>query len=493
MCYIPPRAALPGGGANDASEALMRRTLLHGATILTMDPRLGDLRPGDLLIEDDRIAVVAPRIDASSAERIDASNFIIIPGLINTHMHTWQAGLRAVSSNWTLLEYFRWMHAGLATRFLPEDIRIANLAGALNQINCGVTTLVDWCHNNPTPAHTDAAIDGLRESGIRAAFFHGSPKPDPKPGERHFSEIPHPRAEIERLLRGPFASREQLLTLGLAILGPHYSTLEVSLHDFRLAREFDLIASMHQGGGPAKTPGGWDALEREGLVGEHINVVHGNDLSDEQLARFVENGVTFSITAECEMSMGHGHPITGRLRKLGAAPSLGIDLESANSGELLIAARIALAHQRSLDNALARIETGNITQSSSIPVREALEWVTLEGARMLGMMDRIGSLAPGKQADLVMVRADDLNVWPVHDPVATVIIQSSLANIDSVMIAGEWRKRGGKLLFDALEGVKHELLRSGARILGELGWTPDMQAPGANGAAREIFAAPGSK
>jgi 5-methylthioadenosine/S-adenosylhomocysteine deaminase len=467
----------------------MRRLLIRGATVITMDPQLGDLRPGDILIEGDRIAAVGAAIYAPDAETLDAASCIAIPGLINTHMHTWQTGLRAVSSNWTLLEYFHWMHAGLATRFRPEDVRIANLAGALNQLNCGATTLVDWCHNNPTPAHTDAAIDGLRESGIRAAFFHGSPKPDPKPGERHFSEIPHPRSEVERLLLGPCASRDQLLTLGLAILGPHYSTLEVSLHDFRLAREFGLIASMHQGGGPPKTPGGWDALEREGLVADHVNIVHGNDLSDDRLARFVEAGVTFSVTAECEMAMGHGHPITGRLRKLRAAPSLGIDLESANSGELLTAARIALAHQRSLDNALARIETGNITQRSSIPVREALAWITVEGARMLRMQDRIGSLAPGKQADLVLLRADDLNVWPVHDPVATVVIQASLANIDSVMVAGEWRKRGGKLLFAGLDRVKRELAQSGSRILSELGWKPDLHPA----QSRESVAAQGNQ
>jgi len=246
---------------------------------------------------------------------------------------------------------------------------------------------------------------------------------------------------------------------------------------------------MHQGGGAPKTPGGWDALEREGLVGDHVNIVHGNDLSDDQLARFVEAGVTFSIAPENEMAQGHGHPITGRLRRLGSAPSIGIDLESVISGDLLTAARIALAHQRSLDNAIARAETGSITQTTSIPVREALEWITIEGARMLRMTDRIGSLAPGKQADLVMIRATDLNVWPVHDPVATVVMQASLANIDSVMIAGEWRKRAGKLLFPALEGAKRELLRSGRRILTELGWTPDLQAGAASGAAREIFAA----
>jgi 5-methylthioadenosine/S-adenosylhomocysteine deaminase len=453
----------------------MRRLLIQNATVITMDPQLGDLRRGDVLIEGERITEVGASIQVGDAEIVDGRSFIVIPGLINAHMHTWQTGLRAISSNWTLLEYFRWVHAGLATRFKPEDIRIANLAGALNQLNCGTTTLVDWCHNNPTPGHTDAAIEGLQESGIRAAFLHGSPKPDPRPGEPHFSEIPHPRSEVERLLRGPFASRDQLLTLGLAILGPHYSTLEVALHDFRLARELGLVASMHQGGGPAKTPGGWDALEQQGLVADYVNVVHGNDLSDDQLARFVDRGVTFSVAPEPEMAQGHGHPITGRLRKLGAAPSLGVDLESVISGDMLTVARIALSHQRSLDNFACRAATGAIPAASTIPVREALSWITVEGARMLGMADRLGTITPGKQADLVFIRADALNLWPVHDPVATVVMQANLANIDSVMVAGEWRKRDGKLLFRDLDRVKTELARSGSRILSELGWLPGVQ------------------
>jgi cytosine/adenosine deaminase-related metal-dependent hydrolase len=453
----------------------MRRLLIQDATIITMDPRWGDLRSGSILIEGERIAAIAPTIKAADAEIFDGRSFIVIPGLVNAHMHTWQTGLRAISSNWTLLEYFRWVHAGLATRFTPEDIRIANLAGALNQINCGTTTLVDWCHNNPTPAHTDAAIEGLRESGIRAAFFHGSPKPDPKPGEPHYSEVPHPRSEVERLLRGPFASRDQLLTLGLAILGPHYSTLDVSLADFRLARELKLVASMHQGGGPAKTPNGWDVLEQDNLVQDYVNIVHGNDLSDERLARFVDLGVTFSVAPENEMAQGHGHPIIGRLRKLGAAPSLGVDLESVISGDMLTVARIALAHQRALDNAAHRAATGGIPETSTIPVRDALSWITVEGARILGFQDRIGTISPGKQADLVFIRADALNLWPVHDPVATVVMQANLANIDSVMIAGAWRKRDGRLLFHDLDHVKTDLARSGNRILSELGWRPGLQ------------------
>jgi cytosine/adenosine deaminase-related metal-dependent hydrolase len=446
----------------------MTLTLIRAATILTMDDRLGDIAGADLLVEGDRIAAIGRNLDAGDADIVDGRGRIVIPGLINAHMHTWQTALRGFAANWTLLEYFRRMHAGLATLFRPEDIYIATLVGALNQINHGVTTLVDWCHNNPTPAHTDAAVRGLFESGIRAAFFHGSPKPDPEPGQPHFSEVPHPRREVERLLAGPLANRDGLVSLGLAILGPHYSTLEVALHDFRLAREFGLTASMHQGGGPAKTPGGWERLIEEGLVGRGINVVHGNDLSDELLGRLVDLGVSFSVTPENEMIQGHGFPITGRLLKLAARPSIGIDLESVLAGDLLAAARAALSAQRALDNAEARRAAGGIPEATTIPVREALRWVTTEGARMLGREDRIGSLAPGKLADLVVIDATALNLAPVHDPVATVVMQACLANVEAVMIGGVWRKRAGRLLFDGLELRQRELAQSGERLVQEI-------------------------
>ncbi|MGY4487052.1 cytosine/adenosine deaminase-related metal-dependent hydrolase [Bradyrhizobium sp. LM3.2] len=421
----------------------MRRTLIKSAVIISMDDAIGDFSTGDVLIERNRIVDVRPSIDVGSdTEIVEAEGRIVIPGLINAHMHTWQTALRGYAANWTLLEYFRRMHAGLATVFRPEDIYIATLVGALNQINQGATTLVDWCHNNPTPDHTDAAVRGLIESGIRAAFFHGSPKPEPKPGERHFSEVPHPRREVERLLAGPLADRDGLVTLGLAILGPHYSTLDVAMHDFRMARELNLIASMHQGGGPAKTPDGWEKLTEAGLVGAGINIVHGNDLPDDLLDRMVDLGVSFSVTPENEMIQGHGFPITGRLLKRGVRPTIGIDLESVLAGDLFSAARVALSTQRSLDNAESRKASGTIPATTTIPVREALRWITTEGARMLGRENQIGSLTPGKLADLVIINASDLNLVPVHDPVAAVVMQTSLANIEAVMIAAACGRSG---------------------------------------------------
>jgi cytosine/adenosine deaminase-related metal-dependent hydrolase len=416
----------------------------------------------------DVITEIAPSLKVDDAEVVDAAGCIVIPGLVNAHMHTWQTALRGVAANWTLLEYFRNMHAGLATVFQPQDLHIATLMGSLNQLNCGTTTLADWCHNNPTPEHNDAAVQGLLESGIRAAYFHGTPKPDPKPGEKPFWEVPHPRGEIERLLRKHQGN--PLLSIQAAVLGPHYCTLDVAMTDFRMARELGLIASLHQGGGDARTPDGWEKLEAAGLLGDNINIVHGHALSDGQLQRFCELGMSFSAAAESEMSQGHGHPLTGRLRKFGRAPSLGVDLESVLSGDMLSQARIALGIQRSLDNVAYREAHGTIPPTSTVTTREALTWVTIEGARMLKQEHRIGSLAAGKQADLVVIRASDLNMQPVHDPVSAVVMQASLANIDSVMVAGRWKKRDGRLVGVDLAHGLEALRASGHKITRALGF-----------------------
>lgn len=422
------------------------RTVIAGATVVSMDNSLGVLHDAEVVIDDDLITSVGPR---TGRPGVDATGFLLVPGFVNGHLHTWQTALRGVAGNWPLPAYLRRTHAGVAALFTPEDIHLGTLAGALNQINCGTTALADWCHNNPTPEHTDAAVDALERSGIRATFLHGSPKPDPKPGERPYWELPQPRAEIERLA-GQARFGGGLLSLGLAVLGPQYAGVDVVVADGELAKETGLVTSMHQGGGLPRAPEGWRELLDRGLLGPHMNIVHGHDLTDDQLRRFVDLGVTFAVTPENEMSQGHGHPLIGRLRDVGSAPSLGIDLESFSSAEMFLAARIALAHQRALDNAVFRAAappgTPPISDTPSLTTMDALRWITVEGARMLGQSDRIGSISPGKQADLVLIDARPPNMQPVHDPVNTVVTQTSLANVDSVMIAGRWRKRHGELL-----------------------------------------------
>lgn len=449
----------------------MKRMLLKGAAIVTMDPAIGDLAKGDVLIEDDRIAAVRPDI-AADAETIDASDMLILPGLINGHLHTWQTALRGLAADWTVAEYMKAMHRGLATVFKPEDIGIGNLAGALNQINNGATTLVDWYHNNPTPEHTDAAIAGLDGSGIRALFLHGSPKPDPKPGQKHFSEVPMPRGEVERLRKGRFASDEGLVTLGLAILGPYYSIYDVTRHDVQLAREFGLIASMHVGGGKPTTPDGFERLIAEKLIDGRVSVVHGNDIPPDTIRRLAGAGATFTVTADVELQMGYGDPLTGLLKALNSPMAVGTDVEPAVGSDLFTCMRITLQHERNRTIVETLEKTGERPQRMPISCRDALGWITIDAAKVAGLDHKIGSITPGKQADLTLLRTTDLNMVPMQDLVGCAVMQASVANVDSVMIAGAWKKRGGKLLAANLPATLEKLRASGARILADFDALP---------------------
>lgn len=440
------------------------KRLVRQASILSMDRSIGDLPRGDILIEGDRIAAIAPEIPAPQGARvIEAQGMIAMPGFVNAHIHLWQAPLRGVAADWCLTEYLRAMHAGLAGYFAADDIRLANHFGALHQIACGTTTIADWCHNNPTPDHSDAAIDGLEAAGIRAVFLHGSPKPDPKPGQRHFSEIPMPEAEVRRLREGRLSGDEALVTMGLAILGPQMGVWEVCEADFRLAREMGMIASMHVSG-KLLAENGFERLLAAGLVGPHVNIVHGNVLEDDLLAQLVEQGVHFTPTPEVEMQMGFGDPLTARLRKLGGNISLGSDIESAMSGDMFAVTRFALQAARHFDNLVLR-GAGKPVERMDIPTREALEWATLGGARMLGLEHRIGSLTPGKQADLVLLRSDGLGLTPVIDPAASVLFHAGPGAVDTVLVGGEIRKAGGVLTAKPEPAALEQLARTGQRIL----------------------------
>ena len=390
---------------------------------------------------------------------------IVMPGIIDSHIHTWQTGIRGIAGDWTMGQYLRGMHANLATGFKPEDIYLGNLAGALTQINGGVTTLFDWSHNNPTPDHTDAAIDGLIESGVRAVFGHGSPKPDPKEGQKHFSEVPHPANEIKRLREGRLSQDDALVTLGMCILGPHYSTYDVTHQDILLAREYNLLVSAHMSGGFNRlVPDGVYRMRDDKLLGPKLNIVHGNDLSDDELKILIDGGVKMTITPEVEIQMGFGDPITGRVIKFGGKPSIGVDVESNISGDMFNVMRIALQIQRMIDNK-PFADAHKPIESLSIAPSQALEWATINGAQMMGMEHKIGSLTPGKQADIILIRSDDLNLRPVNDPVNAVVFYANASNIDSVYIAGELKKKNGHLIYTNLSTIMEKLEVSGARIL----------------------------
>lgn len=446
----------------------MANTLIRNGTVLTMEEGADALYNCDILVSDGAIARIGPNLDApEGAEIIDASDMIVMPGLINAHIHTWQTSLRGLATDWTGMNYFRAMHAGLANFFTPDDIRIANYVGALNQIDNGVTTIVDWHHNNPTPDHSDAAIDGLEASGIRAVFLHGSAKPDPKEGQKHFSEIPMNRGEVERLRKGRLSSDDALVTMGLAILGPQWSVQEVTLEDLKLGKDFDLVTSMHHSAPAMPAPEGYVVAAKNGLIGPHVNIVHGNALTDRDLDVLAENGATFSVTAEIEMQIAYGDLLTGRLIERGIPVSIGTDIESAFAPDMIACARITLQAERHLTSMKMMAETGERPHPMPITVKDALRWATTHGALAMRMQNRIGTLTEGKRADLIMLRAKDTNLATVFEPHNAVLGYAHPGNIDTVMIDGKLMKRDGKLLRDDVSSLMEQLGTSGQRILAE--------------------------
>ena len=445
----------------------MTKTLIRNGLVLTLDgadaPKMGH----DILIEDGRIAAIAPGIEAEGAEVIDAGGMIVMPGLINSHIHTWQTGLRGLATDWTGMNYFRAMHAGLANFFTPDDIRIANQMGAINQLNNGVTTMVDWHHNNPTPDHTDAAIDGLEDAGIRAVFLHGSAKPDPKPGQKHFSEIPMSASEVARVRRDRLSSDDSLVTMGMAILGPQMSVEEVVVQDFRLAKEHDLVVSIHHSGAKMPAPEGYVKAAEEGLIDGRVNIVHANEMTDRDLDLLLDKGASFTVTAEIEMQIAYGDMVSGRLVERGVPFSIGTDIESAYAPDMLACARISLQAERHLTSMRLMADSGERPHPQPISVREALHWAIGEGARAFRLDDRTGVLAVGKSADIILIRANDLNLSGAFDPYNAVLGFAHPGNIDTVMVAGHIHKRGGRMLRKDIPALQDKLVASGARIFEE--------------------------
>lgn len=449
----------------------MARTLIQGGWVVSMDDAIGDIRGGDVLIEDDRIVEVGRGIEAGDAEVIDASNMIVCPGLINVHEHTWQTGVRGVVADWTMFEYSELMHATAVPHFTPDDIRLANLCGALNQMNCGTTTLFDWHHCNATTDHTDAAIDSLEEAGIRAVYGHGQTKTAPKPGEPPFSETPHSRERVERLRKGRLASDDGLITMAMCIQGIGFSVWDCIEHDVRLARDMGLRWSNHTGaqGIPFFAEGAVGRLDELGLLGPEADFVHATNLTDDELKLIIDRGGSITVAPECECNFGHGNPVTGRVLEQGGTPAFGIDLESNISGDMFSVVRFSLQLERGMYTDARPRPTR--TMPAHLKTRVALEWATIGNARAIGMDDRIGSLTPGKQADVILVRGDDLNTTPVHDPVQTLVFMTTPHNVDTVFIAGEVKKRKRGLVYPKAEMRRKldALGESGRRILSAAG------------------------
>jgi len=425
---------------------MSHRTLIRGGHVLTVDPALGDLPNGDVLIEDDRIVAVQPEISAD-AEVVDATGFIVIPGFIDSHRHTWEAAIRGVAPNATLDDYFVEILDTFAPHYRPEDVYNSNLAGALECLNAGITTLVDWSHINNTPEHPDAGIRGLQETGIRAQYAYGSA--NTSLADYWFeSKIAIPGDDVRRVRDTYFSSDQGLLTMALATRGPGFCQDDVVRSEWALARELGLPMTVHVGMGRlAGRFGMIKLLDNLGLLGPDTTYVHCCYFSEEEWRLVADSGGTVSIAPQVELQMGHGWPPVMKAVEYGLRPGFSIDVVTTVPGDMFTQIRAAFGAERARTNAIAW-QANEPVPPTMLTAKQMLEMATINGAHVAGLEGRTGSLIPGKKADIVLLDARSLNMVPVIDAAAAVTLCADVSNVDTVFVDGVVRKRGGKLVAD---------------------------------------------
>jgi 5-methylthioadenosine/S-adenosylhomocysteine deaminase len=448
----------------------MTRTIIRNGTVVSLDPDVGEFDEADVLIEAGEIVEVGRGLSTENAEVIDASDHIVLPGFVDSHIHLAQTQVRGIAGDWSLMgEYFDHMLGNITGLYQPEDMYLGGLFGALEKLHTGTTTALDWSYPNSLE-HGERAVDALQDAGIRAVYTYGPPGDDAAKWWFE-SDVGLPEENI-RELHDEQIHDDDLLSLALGLRGPDFCVDETARSDLELARELDALATIHMGAAlwPSSVYGedyqGFGCLED--MLGPDVNIAHGNHFSQEDVQHAVDAGASFSSTPEVEMQMGHGIPVTDKVLEAGGRPAWGVDVCSNISGDIGSQMRVGMQLQRMFDNQEV-LEGGEEVTEVSIACRETLEMATIEGARALGLEDEIGTITPGKRADLVLLRANDFLTAPSFDPVQTAVFQSEPSHIDTVLVDGEVVKRDGELTNPLVDEEFDRFVASGRRLVEEAG------------------------
>ncbi len=419
------------------------RILLKGGCVLSLDPHVGDFETADVLLEGSKIVAVQPNLKASAGV-IDASNMIVMPGFVDTHRHIWEGILRSILPNGLLSDYQRDITGAARAVYRPEDAYAANLVSALGAINAGITTLLDWSHIGNSPEHTDAAIAGLRESGIRGVYAYGSGTAGPT------NQFPQ---DIRRLRMRYFSSDDQLLTLAMAA--------GINADHWAVAREVGAPITVHVNSTNQLLP----VAE---AMGPDVTYIHCPNLAEAEWQMIVNTGGNVSIACPIEMEMGHGVPPIQQALDHGIRPSLSADVETEIPSDFFAQMRAVFTLQRML--LLARQRAGETNLPNLLTVREVIEFATIEGARDNRLDQKIGTLTPGKEADIIMLRMDGINVMPVNNVYGAIVLGMDTSNVDTVFIGGKLRKSKGKLVGVDLNRVNRLVHQSRDYVVAKAGW-----------------------
>ncbi|MED7926081.1 amidohydrolase family protein [Nonomuraea sp. LP-02] len=436
-----------------------RPVLLRGGTVLPMEGARTVLEDTDVLVTGDRIAEVGPGLRApDDALVIDATGGIVMPGMIDTHRHMWQTALRGYGADWTLTQYFVWFYLEHGKLFRPQDVHAGNVLAAIEALDAGVTTVVDWSHGLRTVEHADAAVDALRSVPGRYVLAYGNIQQPPA----EWTAAPEFRDFVRRRITG-----DDLLGFQLAfdVLGDPAFPERAA---FEVARELGVAVTTHAGVWGATSDEGIRLMHEHGFMTPETIYVHAASLSADSYHRIAATGGSVSVSTESEQSAGQGYPPTWALRAHGIPVSLSMDTSVWWSGDLFSAMRATLGADRSREHLEAHANGDTVTHAG-LRADQVVEWATRGGARALGR-DDLGVVAAGRKADLVLIKNDRSPVsFPVLNPFGHVAFQAQRGDVHTVLVNGRVVKHEHELVGVDLAAARRQVEDTVAYLRAEMG------------------------
>jgi 5-methylthioadenosine/S-adenosylhomocysteine deaminase len=446
-----------------------RPVVFRNATVLTMDPSLGLIERGDVLVMDKRIAAVGHHLAVPEGTvDIDATDGIVMPGMVDTHRHMWQTALRGFGADWTLTNYFQFYYLNWGKIFRPEDIYAGNLLSAIEAVDAGVTTTVDWSHGLQTVDYADAAVDALEAVPGRFVLAYGNLLGAPW----QWTKAP----EFADFIRRRIDGRGDMLGMQLAfdVTGDPAFPERAA---FEVAREFNLPVTTHAGVWGATNDNGIRLMHEHGFMTPSTIYVHAATLSDDSYQRIAATGGHASVSAESEQNAGQGYPPTWLLRRHNIPVSLSMDTSVWWSADLFSAMRATLNADRCRDHLEAH-KRNETVMLCHLRAEQVVTWATLGGAQALGLDSVIGSITPGKKADLVLIKNDQSPVmFPLLNPYGHVVFQAGRGDVHTVMVDGKVVKHNHRLLAIDLAKAKQAVMKTveyARAHMGEQAWTEAM-------------------
>jgi 5-methylthioadenosine/S-adenosylhomocysteine deaminase len=444
-----------------------RPIVFRRGTVLTLNDAHDRHEPGDVLVVGERIEAVGPDLEVPEGTfEIDASGGIVMPGMIDTHRHMWQTAMRGYGADWTLSQYFVFYYLEHGKIFRAQDIYAGNLLSAIESLDAGVTTTVDWSHGLQTIDHADAAVDALEAVPGRFVLAYGNIQQGPW----EWSAAP----DFKRFIDRRFGANDLLgFQMAFDVTGdPEFPEKAA----FEVARELGVPVTTHAGVWGATNDDGIRLMQEHGFMTPENIYVHAATLTEDSYHRIAATGGSVSVSTESEQSAGQGYPPTWQLRKHDIPVSLSMDTSVWWSGDLFSAKRSTLGADRSREHLEAHAQQETVT-NHHLRAEQVVDWATRGGSKALRLDSQVGSLEPGKQADVVLIKNDESPVmFPLLHPYGHVAFQAQRGDVHTVLVNGRVVKSENKLVGIDLAAARRaieETVEYGMRELGDA-WTPGM-------------------